>query len=134
MINRAIIMGRLTRNPEVKNSGDLNKIVARYTLAVARNWSSNGKEETDFIPCVAFNKAAEFTSKFLKQGMLITVVGRLQTGSYINKDNQKVFSMDVIIDEQHLTPGKSTNVTSGANVSETVAVSDIPLVDELPIE
>jgi single-strand DNA-binding protein len=132
-MNKAILMGRLTRDPEVKNADDLNKMVAKYTLAVTRSWSNNGKEEVDFIPCVAFNKAAEFASKFLKRGLKIVIIGRLQTGSYTNKDGQKVFTMDVIVDEQEFTTPKSSNTSSNANVSEETSGSNMLLSDELSI-
>jgi single-strand DNA-binding protein len=130
-MNRVILMGRLTRDPEVKNAGDINKMVARYTLAVTRSFSNNGKEEADFIPCAAFNKAAEFASKFLKQGMKIVIGGRLQTGSY-SKDGQKIFTMDVIVEEQEFAERKSSNIISNTLGSEADS-SNMPLSDELPI-
>ena len=103
-MNKVILMGRLTRDPEVRysqsNSGDGQMAIARYTLAVDRRFNRNGDQNADFIGCVAFGKSAEFAEKYLKQGTKIAVTGRIQTGSYTNKDGNKVYTTDVVIEEQ----------------------------------
>ena len=107
-MNKVILMGRLTKDPDVRTSG--NNTVGRYTLAVDRKFSK--EKETDFINCVCFGKAAEFTEKYLKKGMKIAIVGRIQTGSY-EKDGQKIYTTDVIIEEQDFAESKgSSNETS----------------------
>ena len=102
-MNRAILVGRLTRDPDVRWTQGENAIcITRYTLAVDRWRRSSGnsgddQQTADFIPCVAFGKTAEFASKYLKKGTKIGVEGRIQTGSYTNKDGQKVYTTDVVV-------------------------------------
>ena len=91
-MNKTILMGRLTGDPDVRVNGETT--IARYRLAVDRR-----TEGADFIPCVTFNKGADFAEKYLRKGMKICVVGRIQTGSYTNKDGQKVYTTDVIVNE-----------------------------------
>lgn len=111
-MNKVILMGRLTRDPEVRHNGDM--AVARYTLAVDRRFKREGDEQTaDFINCVAFGKAGEFTEKYLRKGTKIAIVGRIQTGSYTNKDGVKVFTTDVVVEEQEFAESK--NSSSGAS-------------------
>ena len=107
-------MGRLTRDPEVRYSaGDNQMAIARYTLAVDRRFNRNNSEQTaDFIPCVAFGKAGEFAEKYFRKGMKIAVSGRIQTGSYTNKEGQKVYTTEVIIDDQEFAESK--NASSGS--------------------
>lgn len=94
-MNKVILMGRLTKEPDVR-SNDNGLMIARYSLAVDRR----GKEkETDFINCIAFGKNAEFAEKYLTKGTKIAVIGRIQTGSYTAKDGRKVYTTDVIVDE-----------------------------------
>ena len=117
-MNKAILMGRLTRDPEVRysqsNSGDGQMAIARYTLAVDRRFNRNGDQNADFIGCVAFGKSAEFAEKYLKQGTKIAVTGRIQTGSYTNKDGNKVYTTDVVIEEQEFAESKAASgQTSG---------------------
>ena len=91
-MNKVILMGRLTRDPEVRySSGDSSMAIARYTLAVDRRFRRNGDGEqtADFIGCVAFGKSAEFAERYFRQGLKIVVTGRIQTGSYTNKDDQE---------------------------------------------
>lgn len=109
-MNSVNIMGRLTRDPEVRYSqGENSMAIARYTLAVNR---MGKKDEADFINIVAFGKAGEFAEKYFKQGQQIGVTGRLQSGSYNNKDGQKIFTTDVIADNQFFASSKS-DVTTG---------------------
>ena len=110
-MNKVILMGRLTRDPDVRwSQGQEPKAVARYTLAVDRRFKREGDQQTaDFIPCVVFGRGAEFTEKYLKQGTKIVVAGRIQTGSYTNRDGQKVYTTDVIVEEQEFAESKGSN-------------------------
>ena len=106
-MNKTILMGRLTKDPEVKYLQDENSTaMARYTLAVDRRYRKDGKAETDFISCVTFGKNAEFAEKYLKKGLKILVSGRIQTGSYVNKEGQKVYTTEVILDDQEFADSK----------------------------
>ncbi|MCM1262310.1 MAG: single-stranded DNA-binding protein [Butyrivibrio sp.] len=110
-MNKVILMGRLTRDPEVRYSQNENAMaIARYTLAVDRRFNRNGDENTaDFISCVAFGKAGEFAEKYFRKGIKIAVSGRIQTGSYTNKDGVKVYTTDVIVDEQEFAESKNSS-------------------------
>ena len=106
-MNKVVLMGRLTREPEVRyTQGENSLAVARFTLAVNRKYKNNGKEETDFISCVSFGKTAEFAEKYLHQGTKIVVCGRIQTGSYTNKDGQRVYTTDVVTEEVEFAESK----------------------------
>lgn len=109
-MNKVILMGRLTRDPNVRytqqNSSQESMCVARYTLAVDRRGARDGQQSADFISCVAFGKNGEFVEKYLKQGTKIVVTGRIQTGSYTNRDGQKVYTTDVVIEEQEFAESK----------------------------
>lgn len=106
-MNRVILMGRLTRDPEVRyTSGENSMAVARYTLAVDRGIKKQAEQSADFIQCVAFSKAAEFAEKYFRQGMRVLISGRIQTGSYTNKEGQKVYTTEVIIDTQEFADSK----------------------------
>ena len=109
-MNKVILMGRLTRDPDVRySSGDNATAIARYTLAVDRRFKRNGDDQTaDFIGCVAFGRQGEFAEKYLKKGTKIAVTGRIQTGSYTNKDGQKVYTTDVVIEEQEFAESKGS--------------------------
>lgn len=107
-MNKVILMGRLTRDPEVRYSqGENSLAIARYTLAVDRRFKHESEQSSDFISCVAFGRSAEFAEKYLKQGIKIAVTGRIQTGSYTNKDGQKVYTTDVVVEEQEFCESKS---------------------------
>ena len=103
-MNKVVLMGRLTRDPEVRySSGEKSMAIARYTLAVdrrGRRGNGNGEQTADFIPCVAFDRAAEFAEKYFRQGMRVLVSGRIQTGSYTNREGQKVYTTEVILEDQ----------------------------------
>ncbi len=110
-MNRVILMGRLTRDPDVRYSqGAEAMAIARYTLAVDRRQSRGSQEQqsADFISCIAFGKSAEFAEKYFKRGTKIAVEGRIQTGSYTNKDGQKVYTTDVVVDNQEFAESKSS--------------------------
>lgn len=108
-MNKVVLMGRLTRDPEIRyTQGERSMSIARYTLAVDRRRRSNDGDNTaDFISCVAFDRQAEFAEKYLHQGTKMLVTGRIQTGSYTNKDGQKVYTTEVIIEEQEFAESKA---------------------------
>ena len=111
-MNKVILMGRLTRDPEVRYSqGDNSTAVARYSLAVDRRFSRNEENSTDFINIVAFGKAGEFAEKYLHKGTKVLVTGSIQTGSYTNKEGQKVYTTDVVAEDQEFAESK--NAASG---------------------
>lgn len=113
-MNKVILMGRLTRDPEVRYSqGENSLAIARFTLAVDRRFKRQGEQDADFISCVAFGKTAEFAEKYLKQGTKIAVTGRIQTGSYTNKEGQKVYTTEVVVEETEFAESKSTSGESG---------------------
>ena len=118
-MNKVILMGRLTRDPEVRYSqGERAMAIARYTLAVDRRGRRGGNgddsaQTADFIPCVAFDRAGEFAEKYFHQGTKLVVTGRIQTGSYTNRDGQKVYTTEVIVEDQEFAESKAT---SDANV------------------
>lgn len=118
-MNKVILMGRLTRDPEVRYSqGDSSMAIARYSLAVDRRRSSananNGEQTADFINIVAFGKAGEFAEKYLHKGTKVIVTGRIQTGSYTNKDGQKVYTTDVIAEDQEFAESKNAQGNGGS--------------------
>lgn len=109
-MNKVILMGRLTRDPEIRYSqGEKSTCVARYTLAVDRRFKREGEQNADFINCISFGKSAEFAEKYLRKGTKIAVSGRIQTGSYTNKDGVKVYTTDVVVEEQEFAESKSAN-------------------------
>lgn len=106
-MNKVILMGRLTREPEVRYAnGENATVIARYTLAVDRKYNRE-QQSADFINCVAFGRAAEFAEKYFHKATKIVVVGRLQTGSYTNKDGVRVNTTDVIVEEQEFAESKA---------------------------
>ena len=109
-MNKVILMGRLTRDPEVRYSqGDSATAVARYTLAVDRRFNRNNDDQTaDFIGCVAFGRSGEFAEKYLHKGTKVVVTGRIQTGSYTNKDGVKVYTTDVVVEDQEFAESKNS--------------------------
>lgn len=108
LINKAILMGRLTRDPEVRYSAGENSLaIARYTVAVDRRSKRAGEASADFISCVAFGRAAEFAEKYFHQGIKIAIVGRIQTGSYTNRDGQKVYTTEVVVEDQEFAESKA---------------------------
>ena len=107
-MNKVVLMGRLTRDPDVRYSqGETPLAIARYTLAVDRRFKRNGEQDADFINCVAFGRTAEFAEKYLRQGVKIAVTGRIQTGSYTNKDGMKVYTTEVIVEEQEFAESRA---------------------------
>ena len=114
-MNKVILMGRLTRDPEVRYSqGEGSLAIARYTIAVDRRLKRDGDQQTaDFISCVSFGKTAEFAEKYYRQGTKVLVTGRIQTGSYTNKDGQKVYTTEVVVEEQEFAESKAAASESG---------------------
>ena len=107
-MNKAILMGRLTRDPDVRYSqGENPMAIARYTLAVDRRFKRDGEQSADFINCLAFGRSAEFAEKYFKQGTKIAVSGRIQTGSYTNREGVKVYTTEVVIEEQEFAESKA---------------------------
>ena len=137
-MNKVILMGRLTRDPEVRyTQGDNAMAIARYSLAVDRRFKRDGEPDADFINCVAFGKAGEFAEKYLKKGIKIAVVGRIQTGSYTNKDGQKVYTTDVVVEEQEFAESKnsgSSDNNQSAPANKNTDFMNIPdgIDEELP--
>lgn len=119
-MNKVILIGRLTRDPEVRYSeGNERMCIARYTLAVDRRIKQEGQQNADFIGCVAFGKNAEFAEKYLRQGTKIAVTGRIQTGSYTNREGRKIYTTDVVIEEQEFSESKAAAAGSQNRQQET---------------
>ena len=117
-MNRVILMGRLTKNPEIKYAAkDNDMAVARYTLAVNRRYKRDGEQEADFISCVTFGKSAEFAQKYLRKGIRIVIGGRISTGSYKDKDGKTIYTTDVIVEEHEFAQNKDGS--GGEDLSET---------------
>ena len=106
MINRVVLVGRLTRDPELRKTQS-GTSVCSFTMAVGRRVSTQGQPDADFINCVAFGRTAEFAEKYLKQGTKMVVSGRIQTGSYTNRDGVKVYTTEVVIEEQDFAESKA---------------------------
>ena len=125
-MNKVVLMGRLTRDPEVRYSQGENALaIARYTLAVDRRrarTNSDGAEQTaDFISCVSFGRTAEFAEKYFRQGLKIAVTGRIQTGSYTNRDGQKVYTTEVVVEDQEFAESKASSDSYAASHPRTSA-------------
>ena len=106
-MNNVTLMGRLTRDPEVRTGqGENSTCIARYTLAVDRRVRAGQEKQADFISCVAFGKSGEFAEKYLRKGTKIVLTGHIQTGSYTNKDGAKVYTTDVVVDNQEFAESK----------------------------
>ena len=118
-MNKVILMGRLTRDPDIRYSqGERQMAIARYTLAVDRRGRGNNGEATaDFIQCVAFDRAAEFAEKYFHQGTKIVITGRIQTGSYTNRDGQKVYTTDIVVEDQEFAESKASSQNSASQTS-----------------
>lgn len=129
-MNKVLLCGRLTRDPEIRYSqGERQMPIARYTLAVdrrrGRGNQENGSEQTaDFIQCVAFDRNAEFAEKYLRQGTKMIVTGRIQTGSYTNKDGQRVYTTDIIVEEQEFAESKNASQGGGSSFSGNFAQNE----------
>ena len=121
-MNKVILVGRLTRDPDIRyTQGENQMAVARFTLAVDRRFSrrqdNNEQQTADFISCVAFQKTAEFAEKYLHQGTKVVLEGRIQTGSYTNKDGQKVYTTDVVAENVEFAESKNASAGNGGSFS-----------------
>ena len=129
-MNKVILMGRLTRDPDIRQGqGEGSTVVSRYTLAVDRRFKRDGADQTaDFISCVAFGKTAEFMEKYTHKGTKLVVSGRIQTGSYTNKDGQKVYTTDVVTDEVEFAESKKAaeSYDAGSSYSAPSEASSAP--------
>jgi single-strand DNA-binding protein len=139
-MNKVILIGRLTKDPEVRYSqGNTSTAIARYTLAVDRRFKRDNEPSADFINCIVFGKAAEFTEKYLTKGTKVAVTGRIQTGSYTNKDGQIVYTTDVVVEDQEFAESKGSGSDNAAparntSTSNNNSFMDIPdtMESELP--
>jgi len=122
-MNKVILIGRLTRDVETRYSqGNEPMAISRYTLAVERKFKREGEPEADFVNCVAFGRAGDFAEKYFRKGMKVAISGRIQTGSYTNKDGVKVYTTDIVIEEQEFAESK--NNSDGNNRPEPTTNSD----------
>ena len=130
-MNKVVLMGRLTRDPEVRYSQGENPLaIARFTLAGDRRFKRDGEQSADFINCVVFGKSAEFTEKYFRQGMRVAVSGRIQTGSYTNRDGVKVYTTEVVVEEQEFAESKAASEANASNAGyRTPAPGPAPSVD-----
>lgn len=118
-MNKVILMGRLTRDPDIRytqpNSAQEQTCTARYSLAVNRRFNRDGEQKADFISCVAFGRQAEFAEKYLRKGTKIVLAGSIKTGSYTNRDGQKVYTTDVVVEEQEFAESKTAGQIAQQN-------------------
>lgn len=130
-MNKVILMGRLTRDPEVRYSQSANPVaVARYGLAVRKQYVKQGEVEADFFNIVAFGKAGEFAEKFFRKGQMVAVVGRLQTNSWEDQQKVKHTSIDIVVEEQHFAEGKKSNSENTSSSSEGSSWTPTPTIEE----
>ena len=136
-MNKVVIIGRFTRDPEIKyTTGENATATARFSLAVNRRFKNKeGNYDADFINCVAFGKTAEFIEKYFTKGMAIGITGRIQTGSYINNEGQKVYKTEVVVEETEFVESKNkgtsdnvpnNNANSNSDFEETVSDDEMP--------
>ena len=127
-MNKVILMGRLTRDPEVRYSqGERSMAIAKYTLAIdRRKTQQNSDPGADFINCVSFDRAGEFAEKYFRQGLRVLISGHLQTGSYTNKDGQKVYTTDVIVESQEFADSRRDGSGAGSRGSKDDDFMNIP--------
>ena len=133
-MNKVVLMGRLTRDPEIKYMAD-DKAVARYTMAVDRRFKKEGNEQTaDFISCVSFGNTAVFLEKYGHRGTKFVAEGRIQTGSYTNKEGNKVYTTDVVVDSLEFAESKKNQGTEGNVITMPDGFMNIPdgMEEELP--
>lgn len=126
-MNKVIMMGRLTRDPEVRYGGANNNAVARYSLAVDRRFKRDGEPDADFFNCVAFGKTAEFVEKYLHKGTKVVVEGEVRNNNYTNKDGQKVYGTDILTNQIEFAESKATaSATSNGEQTATSATPTAP--------
>lgn len=139
MLNKVILMGRLTKDPEIRYTSENNVPVARFTLAISRNFAKKGEErQADFINCVAWNKTAEFINNYFAKGKMMVVSGRIQTGSYDGQDGKKIYTTDVVAEEVSFgdsksdDSNKSNNNAASSNANDDGGFFPVESDDELP--
>lgn len=124
-MNKVILMGRLTRDAEIRYSqGENSMAIARFSLAVDRRFRKDGEQGADFINCIAFGKTAEFYEKFGRKGTKFVIEGRIQTGSYTNKDGQRVYTTGVVVENTEFAESKSNNQSGNSFQNNSVPSSD----------
>ena len=132
-MNKVILIGRLVADPEIRYTGqNKDMVVAKYRLAVDRRFKKEGEQSADFISCVCFGKGAEFADKYLRKGTKIGITGRIQTGSYENKDGQKVYTTDVVVEEQEFAESKGNGTPQPAPQQEGFFVVPEGIEGDLP--
>lgn len=135
-MNSVQLLGRLTRDPDVRYT-DGGSTIARFSLAVDRRFKQEGGDTADFINCIAFGKTAEFIERYIFKGTKIALNGRIQTGSYTNKDNVKVYTTDVVVENVEFAESKNNNSNAGSNVNTSAQNEDFMSIpdgidEELP--
>lgn len=132
-MNKVIMMGRLTRDPEVSSSTS-GTTFARYSIAVDRKFKKEGDPDADFFNCTSFGKQAEFVERYLKKGTKVVVTGRLQNNNYTNKDGQKVYDVRIMCEEVEFAESKNSSESSNSGSADVTDFTNIPegLVEELP--
>ncbi|MCL2864923.1 MAG: single-stranded DNA-binding protein [Lachnospiraceae bacterium] len=129
-MNKAVLVGRLTRDPEVRYSqGENATAIARYTVAVDRRFKRDNEPSADFIPCVVFGRSAEFAEKYFRQGMRVAISGRIQTGSYTNREGAKVYTTEVIVEEQEFAQSRDENSGNMNAYQQSAPTSPAPSAD-----
>lgn len=125
-MNKVMLIGRLTKNPDLRySSGNNQTAICRYTLAVARKIKTQDGVEVDFINCIAFGKSGEFAEKYFRKGLRVGISGRIHTGSYKNKDGNTVYTTDVVVEEQDFADGNQSNNNSyGSGASNNYSNDD----------
>ena len=134
-MNSVQLVGRLTRDPEVRyTGGDSNMAVAHFTVAVNRQYKKDAEQTADFISCVAFGKVSEFIERYFQKGSSIGLNGRIQTGSYTNKDGQKVYTTDVLVERVEFVGSKNETQTGNEQKKQNDDFMNIPdtIDEELP--
>lgn len=126
-MNKVILVGRLAADPDIKYSqGENAMCVARYRLAVNRKYQKEGEQTADFISCVAFGKSGEFAEKYLHKGIKIAIAGRIQTGSYTNKDGAKVYTTDIVVEEHEFCESKGSSNNADAAQTDLDGFMQVP--------
>ncbi|MBS5031942.1 MAG: single-stranded DNA-binding protein [Firmicutes bacterium] len=130
-MNKVILMGRLTRSPEVRYSQGAEPVaVARYTLAVNRRFKRKDEPEADFIPCVALGESGEFAEKYFRKGQLVGVIGRLQVRSWEDKEGKKHWTTEVIVEEQYFAESKKNSNAAAPKEGGQAAADGFYPIDE----
>ena len=134
-MNKVILLGRLTRDPEVRYSqGENSMAIARYSLAVDRRVKQDNSDSADFINCIAFGRNGEFAEKYLRKGTKIAVSGRIQTGKYTDRDGKTIYTTDVVVEEHDFCESKGNSQQSDPAPAQDNGFMNIPDIDdeELP--